>query len=166
MQQVQLSSRLGDLFRRELAAPVGFNTAANWITRLANAHHIGQLDQELKRVNRYQLIIVDEVGYLPFDTEAANLFFQLVSTRYEHTSIILTSNLAFSQWGQVFGDQMIAAAMIDRIVHHADVITLKGASYRMKHTQINTLPSIQAEQDAQCGSPRFPDSWLFSFRRP
>lgn len=128
---------------------VGFNTAANWITRLADAHHIGQLDQELKRINRYQLIIVDEVGYLPFDTEAANLFFQLVSTRYEHTSIILTSNLAFSQWGQVFGDQMTAAAMIDRIVHHADVITLKGASYRLRHTQINTLPSIQAEQQAQ-----------------
>jgi len=128
---------------------VGFGTAAAWVARLAEAHQIGRLDQELRRVNRYQLIIVDEVGYLPFDAEAANLFFQLVSTRYEHSSIIVTSNLAFSQWGHVFGDQMIAAAMIDRIVHHADVITLKGASYRLRHTQITTLPSIQAEQGAQ-----------------
>ncbi|GFG63245.1 hypothetical protein MKUB_07350 [Mycobacterium kubicae] len=84
----------------------------------------------------------------PFDTEAANLFFQLVSTRYEKSSIILTSNLPFSRWGQVFGEATIASAMIDRIVHHADVIALKGASYRIKHTAIESLPSVEADRQA------------------
>ena len=69
--------------------------------------------------------------------------FQLVSSRYEHASLILTSNLPFSSWGGVFGDQAVAAAMIDRIVHHADVLTLKGASYRLRNRGIDTLPSIK-----------------------
>ena len=88
------------------------------------------------------LLVVDEVGYLPFEQDAANLFFQLVSSRYEHASLILTSNLAFSSWGAVFGDQVVAAAMIDRIVHHADVLTLKGASYRLRGRGRDTLPSV------------------------
>ncbi len=69
---------------------------------------------------------MDEVGYLPFEQDAANLFFQLVSSRYEHASLILTSNLPFAGWGEVFGDHVVAAAMIDRIVHHADVLTTNG----------------------------------------
>jgi DNA replication protein DnaC len=88
-------------------------------------------------------IIVDEVGYLPFEQDAANLFFQLVSSRYEHASLVLTSNLPFSSSGGVFGDQAVAAAMIDRIVHHADVLTLKGASYRLRGRGIDSLPSIR-----------------------
>ena len=92
--------------------------------------------------------MIDEVGYIPFDTQAANLFFRLVSTRYEKSSIILTSNLPFSRWGQVFGEATIASAMIDRIVHHADVIALKGASYRIKHTAIESLPSVEADRQA------------------
>ena len=94
------------------------------------------------------LIIVDEVGYLPFEQDAANLFFQLVSSRYEHASLILTSNLPFSGWGGVFGDQAVAAAMIDRIVHHADVLTLKGASYRLRGRGIDSLPSIKTQDPA------------------
>lgn len=91
----------------------------------------------------------DEVGYIPFEQDAANLFLQLVSSRYEHASLILTSNLLpFARWGDVFGDQVVAAAMIDRIVHHADVIALKGASYRIKHTTIETLPSVWADLQA------------------
>jgi len=70
---------------------------------------------------------------LPFDADAANFFFQLVSSRYEHASLIMTSNLPFARWGDVFGDLTIASAMIDRIVHHADVINLKGTSYRLKN---------------------------------
>ncbi len=124
-----------------------FATATDWIARLTEAHQRGRLPEELARLRRYQLIIVDEVGYLPFEQEAANLFFQLVSTRYEHASLILTSNLPFSGWAGVFGDQVVAAAMIDRIVHHADVIALKGASYRLRDRGIDTLPSIKAEQE-------------------
>lgn len=120
-----------------------FATATEWVTRLTDAHRQGRLPQELARLRRYGLIIVDEVGYLPFEQDAANLFFQLVSSRYEHASLMLTSNLPFSGWGGVFGDQAVAAAMIDRIVHHADVLTLKGASYRLRGRGIDSLPSIR-----------------------
>jgi DNA replication protein DnaC len=120
-----------------------FATATDWVTRLTEAHRQGRLPQELARLRRYRLIIVDEVGYLPFEQDAANLFFQLVSSRYEHASLILTSNLPFSGWAGVFGDQAVAAAMIDRIVHHADVLTLKGASYRLRGRSIDSLPSTR-----------------------
>jgi DNA replication protein DnaC len=120
-----------------------FATATDWVTRLTDAHRAGRLPHELARLRRYGLIIVDEVGYLPFEQDAANLFFQLVSSRYEHASLVLTSNLPFSGWGGVFGDQAVAAAMIDRIVHHADVLTLKGASYRLRGRGIDSLPSIR-----------------------
>jgi DNA replication protein DnaC len=125
-----------------------FATATDWVARLGEAHERGRLPAELIRLRRYGLIIVDEVGYLPFEQDAANLFFQLVSSRYEHASLILTSNLPFSSWASVFGDQVVAAAMIDRIVHHADVIALKGASYRLRDRGIDTLPSIKAEQQS------------------
>ena len=85
----------------------------------------------------------------PLRKDAANLFFQLASSRYEHASLILTSNLPFARWGDVFGDQVVAAAMIDRIVHHAEVLTLKGSSYRLKDTGIDTLPSARADNTAQ-----------------
>src|SRR3954468_23077412 len=124
-----------------------FATATDWVTRLTDAHRAGRLPAELARLRRYGLIIVDEVGYLPFEQDAANLFFQLVSSRYEHASLILTSNLPFSGWGGVFGDQAVAAAMIDRIVHHADVLTLKGASYRLRGRGIDSLPSIRTTTD-------------------
>ena len=118
-----------------------FDTAVGWVNRLQEAHSRGKLDAELKRLRRYSALVVDEVGYIPFDQDAANLFFQLVSSRYEQASLILTSNLTFGRWGDVFGDPTVASAMIDRIVHHADVISLKGASYRMKNYQ---LPSTGA----------------------
>ena len=126
-----------------------FATATDWVTRLTDAHRHGLLPRELARLRRYGLIIVDEVGYIPFEQDAANLFFQLVSTRYEHASLILSSNLPFSRWGDVFSDHVVAAAMIDRIVHHADVLTLKGNSYRLRNTEIDTLPSHRSENRAQ-----------------
>ena len=103
-----------------------FATAAEWVARLAEAHHGGRIQQELTRLGRYPLLVVDEVGYIPFEAEAANLFFQLVSSRYERASLIVTSNKAFGRWGEVFGDDVVAAAMIDRLVHHAEVITTNG----------------------------------------
>jgi DNA replication protein DnaC len=125
-----------------------FATATDWVTRLTGAHRAGRLPQELAKLRRYGLIIVDEVGYLPFEQDAANLFFQLVSSRYEHASLVLTSNLPFSGWARVFGDQAVAAAMIDRIVHHADVLTLKGASYRLRGHGLDSLPSTRTENQA------------------
>ena len=125
-----------------------FATASQWVDRLADAHHAGRLQDELRRLARYPVLVIDEVGYIPFEPEAANLFFQLVSSRYEHASLVLTSNLPFSSWAGVFGDQVVAAAMIDRIVHHADVIALKGTSYRLRDRGVDTLPSIKAEQES------------------
>src|SRR4051794_29318157 len=109
-----------------------FATASEWVARLAEAHQAGRLQAELTRLGRYPLLVVDEVGYIPFEPEAANLFFQLVSSRYERASLIVTSNKPFGRWGEVFGDDVVAAAMIDRLVHHADVVALKGDSYRLK----------------------------------
>jgi DNA replication protein DnaC len=103
-----------------------FATAAQWVARLADAHTAGRLQDELVRVGRSPLVVVDEVGYIPFEAEAANLFFQLVSARYERASVIVTSNKPFGRWGEVFGDDVVAAAMIDRLVHHAEVISTKG----------------------------------------
>ncbi|MFC4242950.1 IS21-like element helper ATPase IstB [Gryllotalpicola reticulitermitis] len=107
-----------------------FDTANNWISRLTAAHHAGQLDAELKKIHRYELIIIDEVGYIPFDQDAENQFFQLVAGRYEQGSMMVTSNLPFGRWGETFSDDVLAAAMIDRLVHHAGVLTLTGDSYR------------------------------------
>ena len=92
------------------------------------------------KLGRIPLLIIDEVGYIPFDAEAANLFFQLVSSRYERASLIVTSNKPFGRWGEVFGDEVVAAAMIDRLVHHAEVISLKGDSYRLKDRDLGRAP--------------------------
>jgi DNA replication protein DnaC len=105
---------------------VAFATAAEWVARLADAHHAGQLQAELVRLGRYPLAVVGEVGYIPFEAEAANLFFQLVSARYERASLIVTSNKPFGRWGEVFCDDVVAAAMIDRLIHHAEVIAISG----------------------------------------
>ena len=104
-----------------------------------------QFEAELTRLARYPLLVIDEVGYIPFEPEAANLFFQLVSSRYERASLIVTSNKPFGRWGEVFGDDVVAAAMIDRLVHHAEVIALKGDSYRLKDRDLGRVPTATAE---------------------
>jgi len=124
-----------------------FATAAEWVARLADAHHAGRLQPELIRLGRYPLLVIDEVGYIPFEPEAANLFFQLVSARYERASLIVTSNKPFGRWGEVFGDDVVAAAMIDRLVHHAEVIALKGDSYRLKDRDLGRVPAAAATDD-------------------
>ncbi|MGV0848634.1 IS21-like element helper ATPase IstB [Mycolicibacterium phlei] len=123
-----------------------FATASQWVDRLAAAHHGGTLQAELVRLARYPLLVVDEVGYIPFEPEAATLFFQLVSSRYERASLIVTSNKPFGRWGEVFGDDVVAAAMIDRLVHHAEVISLKGDSYRIKDRDLGRVPTVTAEE--------------------
>jgi DNA replication protein DnaC len=121
-----------------------FATAAEWVDRLALAHTNGRLHDELRRLGRYPLLVVDEVGYIPFEADAANLFFQLVSARYERASVIVTSNKPFGRWGETFGDATVAAAMIDRLVHHAEVVSLKGDSYRLKDRDLGRVPNDDA----------------------
>jgi DNA replication protein DnaC len=125
---------------------VAFATAAQWVARLADAHAAGRLQGELVRLGRSPLLVVDEVGYIPFEAEAANLFFQLVSARYERASLIVTSNKPFGRWGEVFGDDVVAAAMIDRLVHHAEVVALKGDSYRLRDRDLGRVPAAATDE--------------------
>src|SRR3954454_7778631 len=125
---------------------VQFAPASQWVARLAEAHHAGRLQDELVRLGRYPLIVVDEVGYIPFEPEAANLFFQLLSSRYERASLIVPSNKPSGRWGDVFGDDVVAAAMIDRLVHHAEVVALKGDSYRLKDRDLGRVPTAATDQ--------------------
>ena len=91
-----------------------------------------RLDSRLKYLNRYKLLIIDELGYLPIDKEDSNLFFQLIDMRYEKKSTILTTNINFSDWDSVFYDAVVANAILDRVLHHSHVISINGRSYRVK----------------------------------
>jgi DNA replication protein DnaC len=119
---------------------VAFATATEWVARLGDAKRSGNLEAELRRLGFVPLVVVDEVGYIPFDPEAANLMFSLVSARYERASLIVTSNKPFSAWGEIFGDEVVAAAMIDRLVHHAEILALKGDSYRLRDKDLGSPP--------------------------
>jgi DNA replication protein DnaC len=123
---------------------VAFATATQWVARLAEAKRQGGLEAEIKRLVLTPLLIVDEVGYIPFDPEAANLMFELVSSRYERASMIVTSNKPFSGWGQTFGDDAVATAMIDRLIHHSEILSLKGDSYRVRGKDLGPRPAPPA----------------------
>jgi len=117
--------------------------------------HLGQLDFLHARENvillgppgtgKTHIAIVDEIGYIPFDPEAANLMFSLVSNRYERASMIVTSNKPFSAWGEIFGDDMAATAMIDRLIHHSEILSLKGDSYRLRGKSLDARPARPAD---------------------
>ena len=112
-----------------------FTTAADMLNRLMAATADHTLERALLLFTRPKLLIIDEVGYLPFSKEAGDLFFQVIAKRYERGSIILTSNRAFKDWNEIFADSIVAAAIIERLVHHAEILTLKGKSYRLKDRQ-------------------------------
>jgi DNA replication protein DnaC len=109
-----------------------FTTAAAMIGALSKALLEGRLDEKLKHYTVPRLLIVDEIGYLPIDRQGANLFFQLISRRYERGPMVLTSNQSFGSWGDVFGDRVIATAILDRVLHHAITVNIRGNSYRLK----------------------------------
>ncbi|MDQ6816501.1 MAG: IS21-like element helper ATPase IstB [Actinomycetota bacterium] len=118
-----------------------FKTATEWVAMLAEAQHQDRLDDELKRIERYPLLVCDEIGYIPFDPQAANLMFMLISRRYERASLIVTSNKPFGAWGEIFGDAFTATAMVDRLIHHAEILSLKGDSYRLKGRDLGRMPA-------------------------
>ncbi len=109
-----------------------FVTAPALVAGLARAHAEGRLDERLAFYAKPKLLIVDELGYLPFDPNAAHLFFQLVSRRYERGSLLLTSNRSVAEWGTVFGDPVVATAILDRLLHHSHVVTIRGDSFRLR----------------------------------
>lgn len=111
---------------------VYFTTLAELIGSLAKAEREGTLRERIRFLCRPQLLVVDEIGYLPVISGGGNLFFQLVNARYERGAMILTSNRGFSEWGEVFGDTVVASALLDRLLHHAVVVRIEGASYRLR----------------------------------
>jgi len=111
---------------------VVFSTLADLITALAKAEREGSLRERIRYLCRAQLLVVDEIGYLPVVPGGGNLFFQLVNARYEKGAMILTSNRGFAEWGEVFGDPVVATALLDRLLHHAVVIQIEGSSYRLR----------------------------------
>jgi DNA replication protein DnaC len=122
-----------------------FVQATALVAALARAHSEGRLEDKLGQFTKPRLLIVDELGYLPFETDAAHLFFQLVSRRYERGSILITSNRAIGEWGTVFGDPVVATAILDRLLHHSHVITIRGDSYRLREKRRSGLLKATSE---------------------
>ncbi len=126
-----------------------FVTAPALVAALAKAHAESRLEERLGFFAKPKLLIVDELGYLPFETDAAHLFFQLVSRRYERGSLLLTSNRSVGEWGAVFGDPVVATAILDRLLHHSHVITIRGDSYRLREKRraglIKATAQLQTE---------------------
>jgi DNA replication protein DnaC len=112
-----------------------FTTATTLIAQLVKAQTEGRLEERLVHFTKPELLIIDELGYLPVEPDAAHVLFQLVSRRYERGSILLTSNRAVSEWGEVFGDPVVATAILDRLLHHSHVRTIRGESYRLRETR-------------------------------
>ena len=110
-----------------------FFTASSLVMRLRRARDDGRLDREAALIGKVRLLVIDELGFLPLDADGARLLFQVFADAYERQSVVITTNLEFSRWGSVFGDDQMAAAVIDRIVHHGRLVQFRGESYRVRH---------------------------------
>jgi len=116
-----------------------FTSAVSLLAQLTKAHQEGKLEEKISQFSKAKLLIIDELGYLPFDPKASHLFFQLISKRYERGSILITSNRSVGEWGEVFGDSVVATAILDRLLHHSHVVTIRGESYRLKEKRRSGL---------------------------
>jgi DNA replication protein DnaC len=116
-----------------------FVPATTLVAALAKAHLEGTLDERIAFYAKPKLLVIDELGYLPFDPRAAHLFFQLVARRYERGSMLITSNRSVGEWGTVFGDAVVATAILDRLLHHSHVVTIRGDSYRLREKRRSGL---------------------------
>ncbi|MFO0334327.1 MAG: ATP-binding protein, partial [Pseudomonadota bacterium] len=116
-----------------------FTTATSLLAQLAKAQHENRLEDRLTHFTKPKLLIVDELGYLPLEPDAAHLMFQLISRRYEKGSLLVTSNLTTSEWGSVFGDPVVATAILDRLLHHSHLVTIRGDSLRLREKRRSGL---------------------------
>lgn len=123
-----------------------FMTAHDLVDDLGRAYREGRLERRMKVYLAPKVLVIDEMGYLPLDDMGATIFFQLVSARYERGSIILTSNKSYGDWGGIFGDPIIATAILDRLLHHSTTINIRGESYRLKDRRRAGLLSRPEEQ--------------------
>jgi DNA replication protein DnaC len=131
-----------------------FMTAHDLVTDLGRAYREGRLDRRLRIYLAPKVLVIDEMGYLPLDDLGATIFFQLVSARYERGSIILTSNKSYGEWGSIFGDPIIATAILDRLLHHSMTVNIRGESYRLKERRkAGLLPSREEEGRALSVTP-------------
>jgi DNA replication protein DnaC len=129
---------------------VYYGTLIDLINSLEEAKTAGRLGHRLKTLTHPSLLIVDEIGYLPISPSGATLFFQLINRRYEHASTVLTSNKGFEDWGGVLGDEIMAAALIDRLVHHCHIVNIRGNSYRMrKHADLSRALLTHTDEDEE-----------------
>lgn len=125
---------------------VYYGTLADLINSLEEAQAAGRLQQRLKVLTHPSLLVVDEIGYLPVSRTGAMLFFQLMSRRYERASTVLTSNKSFEEWGEVFSDEVMAAALIDRLLHHCHIVNIRGNSYRVRsHAELWKQPDNEED---------------------
>jgi len=127
-----------------LGHSVQYTRAMELITALSRAQGQGTLEARLTQYSKSRLLIIDELGYLPLEHEAAYLFFQLISRCYERGSVLITSNRPVMEWGEVFGDQVVATAILDRLLHHSHVLTIRGDSYRLREKRRSGLLRPQA----------------------
>ncbi len=137
---------------------VEFQTLDQLMTRLKKAREENRLDRTLKQLTYPKLLIVDEIAYLPLSRDEASLFFRLINRRYERAAMILTSNKSFADWGEIFGEQVIATAILDRLLHHATTINIKGESCRLKEKRRagllrNNPPAGAEDPDAESNDP-------------
>ena len=132
-------------------------TLAELVEALAKARREDRLAEKIRFFTRTSLLIVDEIGYVTIDGGGANLFFQLVNARYEKGAMILTSNRGFAEWGELFGDPVVATALLDRLLHHAVVIHIEGASYRLReHHRPDPRARPRQRAHRAAASPRTP----------
>ena len=117
---------------------VYFITCHNLMQKLNKAQKENRLDKQLQHLAQYKVLIIDEIGYLPVDHQGSNLFFQLIARRYMDKSTIVTTNMPFSRWGEVFSDNTLASAVLDRLLHHSHIIRITGNSYRIKDKIVDT----------------------------
>jgi len=134
---------------------VYYGTLADLVISLVEAERQGRLRERLATLRQPALLIVDEIGYLPVTTNGANLFFQLVNTRYERNSTVLTSNKSFKEWGDIFGDSVVAAALLDRLLHHCHIVNIHGNSFRLRQYPGLTLHQEPGAAAEASGGPGF-----------
>jgi DNA replication protein DnaC len=140
---------------------VQFTTAMELLGSLVKGQQQGSLEVRLAQYSKPKLLIVDELGYLPLEPEAGHLFFQLISRRYEQGSVLISSNRPVEEWDEVFGDQVVAAAILDRLLHHSHVVTIRGDSYRLREKRRSglfrpraggTLPALPSNEEGNKSS--------------
>jgi DNA replication protein DnaC len=130
----------------EMGLSVRFYTVTELVLKLADSRRTGTLERLVTEIRKLDLLILDEWGYVPVDKEGSQLLFRIISDSYESKSLILTTNLEFSKWGGIFTDQQMAAAMIDRLIHHGHLLIFEGGSYRMEHALMRKASPVHAKE--------------------